>query len=163
MVEKVDKLYQAWFKLWKETVVPRLIRQPKWFKSDKHLKPGDLVYFEKDPSKLGSSWIMGRVDQVKRGDDGLAREATVVYRNHQENFQRMTNRAIRSLVKLFSIDEGCIQDDLAELQKRINRLSESGPPRQEDEAISRPNGDDEGADDQQGDDDELVLHVGGDV
>ena len=123
MVEKVDKLYQAWYKLWKDSVIPKLIRQPKWFKTDKHLQKGDLVYFEKDPSKLSSVWIMGRVDQVIRGDDGLIREATVAYRNHGENFNRITNRAVRSLVKIFSIDEGCVQDDLAELQKRINKLS----------------------------------------
>ena len=123
MVEKVNKLYQAWYKLWKDSVVPKLIRQPKWFKNDKHLQPGDLVYFERDPGKVTSEWIMGRVDQVMRGKDGLVREASVAYRNFKENFNRLTNRAARSLVKLFSIDEGCVQEDLAELQQRINRIS----------------------------------------
>ena len=97
MVEKVEKLYQTWFKLWKEAVVPRLIRQPKWFKSDKHLKAGDLVYFEKEASKLGARWIIGRVEQVHRGADGLIREVVVAYKNHQENFLRTTTRAVRSL------------------------------------------------------------------
>ena len=120
MVEKVDKLYQSWFQLWKVSVLPKLIKQPKWFKNDKHLQPGDLVYFERDPSKLVSEWIMGRVDQVMRGDDGLVREASIAYRNFKENHNRLTTRAVRSLVKLFSIDDGCIQEDLSELQKRIN-------------------------------------------
>ena len=71
MVDKVDKLYKAWYKLWKDSVVPRLIRQPKWFMSDKHLKTGDIVYFEKETGKVSSPWIMGRVDQVMRGRDGL--------------------------------------------------------------------------------------------
>ena len=128
MVDKVDKLYQSWFKLWKDAVVPKLIRQPKWFKSDKHLQPGDLVYFQKDTSKVSSEWIMGRIDQVIRGRDGLIREATVAYRNHKENFNRLTNRAVRSLVKLFSIDEDCIQDDLAELQRRIDKMSRKDVP-----------------------------------
>ena len=122
MVEKVEKLYQAWYKLWKVAVVPKLIRQPKWFKTDKHLKAGDLVYFEKDSGKATSVWIMGRVDQVITGQDGLVREATVAYRNFGENFNRLTNRAARSLVRIFSIDEGCIQEDLSELQKRIDKL-----------------------------------------
>ena len=126
MVEKVDKLYKAWYRLWKDAVVPKLIRQPKWFKTDKHLRPGDLVYFEKDPSKLSSVWVMGRVDQVVRSKDGLVREAIVAYRNHTENFNRLTNRAVRSLVKLFSIDEDCVQEDLAKLQKRIDRLNSGG-------------------------------------
>ena len=128
MVEKVDKLYQSWYRLWKDSVIPKLIRQPKWFKTDKHLQPGDLVYFQKDQGKATSGWIMGRVDQVIRGRDGLIREATVAYRNHSENFNRMTNRAVRSLVKLFSIDEDCIQDDLAVLQKRIDTMSGKDPP-----------------------------------
>ena len=126
MVKKVDKLYKAWYRLWKDAVVPKLIRQPKWFKTDKHLRPGDLVYFEKDPSKLSSVWVMGRVDQVVRSKDGLVREAIVAYRNHTENFNRLTNRAVRSLVKLFSIDEDCVQEDLAKLQKRIDRLNSGG-------------------------------------
>ena len=122
MVEKVEKLYSAWYKLWKVAVIPKLIRQPKWFKTDKHLKPGDLVYFEKDSGKATSVWIMGRVDQVMHGQDGLVREATVAYRNFSENFNRLTNRAARSLVRIFSVDEDCIQEDLAELQKRIDKM-----------------------------------------
>ena len=70
---------------------------------------------------------MGRVNQVIRGRDGLIREATIAYRNHSETFNRMTNRAVRSLVKLFSIDEDCIQEDLAVLQKRIDRMSGQDP------------------------------------
>ena len=133
MVQKVDKLYKAWYRLWKDAVVPKLIRQPKWFKTDKHLKPGDLVYFEKDPSKLGSVWVMGRVDQVMRSSDGLIREATVAYRNYKEEFDRLTNRAVRSLVKIFSIDEDCIQEDLARLQERIDRLNCAGGDGHDDE------------------------------
>ena len=123
MVDKVDKLYKAWFRLWKDAVVPTLIRQPKWFQTDKHLKPGDLVYFQKDPSKLSSVWVMGRVDQVNRSTDGLIREVTVAYRNYKESFDQLTNRAVRSLVRIFSIDEDCIQEDLAKLQKRIDGLN----------------------------------------
>ena len=42
---------------------------------------------------------------------------------------RFTERSARKLVKLFSVDEFQIQDDLTELQKRIERLqSEHGLP-----------------------------------
>ena len=134
LLEKVQNLYQAWFQLWKDAVVPRLIRQPKWFVSDKHLKPGDLVYFEKDPQKLSSQWIMGKVDMVHRGTDGIIRNVDVMYRNSQEDFNRITNRAVRTLVKLFALDENCIQDDLAVLQRRIDRLSgTTSPPDIEDQ------------------------------
>ena len=59
---------------------------------------------------------MGRVDQVVRGKDSLIRELTVAYRNSTESFDKITNRAVRSLVKLFSVDEDCVQKDLKELQ-----------------------------------------------
>ena len=130
MVEKVHKLYTSWYKLWKDAVVPRLVRQPKWFRSDKHLQPGDIVYFEKETGKVTSPWIMGRVDQVVRGKDSLIREVTVAYRNSTESFDRLTNRAGRSLVKLFSVDEDCVQEDLKELQKRIDKLSSTVLPGQ---------------------------------
>ena len=125
MIEKVDKLYKAWYMLWKDAVVPKLIRQPKWFKTDKHLKPGDLVYFEKETGKVNGVWIVGRVDQVVRSSDGLIRKPVVAYRNSRETFNRLTSRAVRTLVKLFSVDEGCVQDDLAILQKRIDRIKQN--------------------------------------
>ena len=55
LLEHVDNLYSAWFKVFKDTVVPRLVHQPKWFKVDKDLKEGDIVYFQKRESELGSS------------------------------------------------------------------------------------------------------------
>ena len=62
----------------------------------------------------------------------------MAYRNFQENHDRLTNRAVRSLVKLFSIDENCIQDDLKELQSRIDRIAgqeEPGPSADHEEEV----------------------------
>ena len=50
ILEHVTKLYEGLFKLFKDTVVPKLISQPKWFKLDSDLKEGDLVYFQKQQS-----------------------------------------------------------------------------------------------------------------
>ena len=69
LLEHVDKLYSGWFKIFKDTVVPRLVSQPKWFKLDKDLKEKDIVYFQKSESALGSTWIIGEVDQVIIGRD----------------------------------------------------------------------------------------------
>ena len=49
---------------------------------------------------------------------GLIREVVVAYRNFKESFDQLTNRAVRSLVRIFDIDEDCIQEDLAQLQKK---------------------------------------------
>ena len=67
---------------------------------------------------------MGKVDLVYRGADGIIRNVDVIYRNSQDDFNRISNRAIRTLVKLFALDENCIQDDLSVLQRRIDKLTD---------------------------------------
>ena len=120
LLEHVEKIYSGWFKIFKDTVVPRLINQPKWFKLDKDLMEKDIVYFQKEESALGSTWTVGEVDQVISGRDGLIRRAIIKYYNASENHPQFTDRAVRKLVKLWSMDEACLFDDLAELQERID-------------------------------------------
>ena len=43
----------------------------------------------------------------------------VRYQNSSEDFKRITDRHIRSLVKLFSLEDHCVDEDLAELQRRL--------------------------------------------
>ena len=64
-----------------ETVVPRLMYTPKWYKSDKELKPGDLVYFRKTESALDGKWVIGLVDTVERSKDKIIRMVTEKYFN----------------------------------------------------------------------------------
>ena len=90
----------------------------------------DIVYFQKKEGHLDNKWIIGRIDQVVRGRDQKIRKVIIRYSNaSEENMPRFTERSARKLVKLFSVDEFQIQDDLTELQKRIERLqSEHGLP-----------------------------------
>ena len=53
----------------------------------------------------------------------------VKYQNASENHPQLT---VRKLVKLFSIDEFEIQDDLTELQKRIDKLQKEHVQQLED-------------------------------
>ena len=39
---KVEQIYEAFFKVWNATMVPKLLLQPKWFKETPELKPGDI-------------------------------------------------------------------------------------------------------------------------
>ena len=75
--------------------------------------------FQKSESDLGSRWTLGTVDQLVKSKDGLARRAIVRYKNFKEEFHRVTDRSIRSLVKIWSCDDLNIDDDLAELHKRL--------------------------------------------
>ena len=121
MLEKVYETYDAIFKLWASTYIPRLIYRPsKWNKGDDELHIGDLVYFQKSPDKkLASKWIIGMVEQLPVGRDGQVRRVLVKYQNAGETQPRVTDRATRSLVKIYDIEEYILQEDLQELLKRM--------------------------------------------
>ena len=76
MLEKVYEMYDAMFKLWANTYVPRLIYRPsKWNKGD-----DELVYFQKSPDKkVSSKWIIGMVEQLPVGRDGKVRKVLIKY------------------------------------------------------------------------------------
>ena len=73
------------------------------------------------------------------GRDGLIRRAVIKYFNASENdpenakyHHQLTDRAVRKLIKLWSVDESCLFDDLAELQGRMdgprNPVNDDGAP-----------------------------------
>ena len=121
MLEKVYEMYDAMFKLWANTYVPRLIYRPsKWNKGDDELHIGDLVYFQKSPDKkVSSTWIIGMVEQLPVGRDGKVRKVLIKYQNHGETQPRITERAIRTLVKIYDVEEYILQEDLQELLNRV--------------------------------------------
>ena len=85
MVDWVKKAYEAWFKIWSESYMQKLLFKFKWFKNDTDLKIGDLVYFQKSESELGNgNWTFGMISEVNRSRDGLIRKVTVKYRNAME-------------------------------------------------------------------------------
>ena len=121
LLEKVESLYYSWFTIWRDTVVPKIMFQPKWYNSDKDLKEEDLVYFQKKEGKVDQPWTIGRVEQVMKSDrDGLIRRVIVRYQNPGESQPQFTDRSVRKLVKLFNVDEHQVQEDLDELQKKID-------------------------------------------
>ena len=120
MLGEVDKIYSSWFKIWNASYVPKLVQQPKWFRKDKDLMDGDIVMFQKDDPGPNSQWTLGTVDQVVRGRDNIIRRVIVKYQNYSESFPRMTDRSIRSLVKVWSCDDVNVDEDLAALQKKLD-------------------------------------------
>ena len=122
LMQQVELTYRGWFKVFQEVVVPRLIHQPKWFKVERDLKEGDLIYFQKTESALDSAWTVGQVDQVIASRDGLIRRIIIKYFNPKEDFPRFSDRSARKVVKLWSMDEACLFDDLSELQRRVDRV-----------------------------------------
>jgi hypothetical protein len=108
MITCVDELYWRWHQIFNDTMLPALLitDQPKWFNHDTDLKVDDVVYFKKTTGVLRSPWALGLVHEVDIGRDGLIRMVTVRYFNSTEPSKpQYTDRAVRSLVRLFHIDE----------------------------------------------------------
>ena len=52
----------------------------------------------------------------------MIRRAIVKFRNTSEEFDRVTDRSTRKLIKLFSAEDPDLQVDLSKLQARIDEL-----------------------------------------
>ena len=132
LLNKIDELYASWFKIWQDAVIPKLIYQPKWYDNEKDLCDGDIVYFQKKDGLLANKWVVGKVEQIIRGRDQIIRKVMIKYFNGSEGDigepgrPRFTERSVRKIVKLFSIDEFQIEEDLSELQKRLDEMDGQG-------------------------------------
>ena len=81
-------------------------------KGKENLKIGDIVYFRKVTNELSSSWTLGKVVDFVRSKDGVVRCVTIEYQNASKfPNKRKTDRAARSMIKLFHIeDKGWCQE-----------------------------------------------------
>ena len=127
MMKKIEKAYETFYELWNTVLIPKMMRAPKWH-SDDELKiiPGDIVYFRKVENELSNKWTIGKVSDIICSSDGKARKAIVVYQNPNEDFnnKRTTERAIRSLVKLFNVDDKLWTSELLGVEKIIEEINE---------------------------------------
>ena len=60
------------------------------------------------------------IHEVKRGRDEKVRKVVVKYRNHNENFDRFTNRAVREIVVIHAVGELNILTELNNIQTFVN-------------------------------------------
>ena len=108
-------IFNLWFEAWLVSHVPKLMNQPKWYDSDHDLKPGDIVLFLKNEKELCSEYQYGKIISTKPSHDGKIRSAEVLYRNSSEMIDRTTTRAARQLVRIHSINELDIVQELGEV------------------------------------------------
>ena len=94
ILEENQSIFNAWFEIWLSGHVPKLVDQPKWFRSDVNLKTGDIVLFLKQESTISSNYQYGAVEEVDVGRDGKVRKVKIRYRNHNENVHHLTYRSI---------------------------------------------------------------------
>ena len=116
-MSKIEKAYDVFYKIWNSVMVPKRMKQNKWYKEDEELKPGDVIYFQKEEGDLASKWSLGLVHEVVRGKDQKVRRISIKYQNAGETIPRYTDRAARSTIKLFNIEDSTWQDDMRDIEK----------------------------------------------
>ena len=110
-------ILNAWFEAWLISYVPQLIKQPKWFKSERDVKKGDVVLFLKIDGELAKEYQYGLVKEVTIGRDGKIRKVEIEYQNHTESVKRVTLRSTRDIVMIHPVDEIGIEHQIGEVAK----------------------------------------------
>ena len=118
IVESNKSIYESWFKEWLVSYVPTLVRQPKWFKTDRNIRVGDIVLFTKSDKEFEKIYHYGIVITTFESKDGLIRVVEVQYQNHNENTKRTTKRCVRELIVVHPVDELGIQAELDEFAEQ---------------------------------------------
>ena len=82
MLARMEGVFEAWWKVWYEEKLSDFVLKPaKWTKSDKPLKPGDIVIFQKtgDEQVLGQPiWRIGRVVEAEISpNDSMVRAVSI--------------------------------------------------------------------------------------
>ena len=122
-LKKVEETYNAFFKIWNISLVPKLVPQPKWYRDATiEIKVGDIVYFQKVINELSDDWTVGVIDSVVRSKDGVIRRVSVKYHNHGDTAPKYTDRAVRTIVRLFNLDDNYFIEDLAKVEELINAI-----------------------------------------
>ena len=113
-----NRVFETWFKCWLISCVPKLMSQPKWFKSDRNSRVGDIVLFLKSDKEFHKQYQYGIITYVKVSKDGKIREIEVEYQNYNEAVKRRTIRSVREVVVIHSVDDLDIMNELNSLAQK---------------------------------------------
>ena len=81
------------------------MNHPEWFSKDYDVKICDDVLFWKQDGALSNSYHYSMVNEIVPSKVGVICKVAVWYRNHQENLDWYTTRAISDLMLFHPIDE----------------------------------------------------------
>ena len=126
-MDKIVGAYESFFEVWNTSLIPKMMKAYKWSAGrSEPLLVGDIVYFKKVENDISSSWTVGKVVSLELGRDGIPRRAEVEYHNPGKSFaqKQITDRAARSLVKLFNVEDSTWKEDMEEVEKVIKAMKE---------------------------------------
>ena len=105
LLETNANIFRAWFKAWLISYVPLLIDRPKWHVNRGTISIGDVVLFLKSDREFDLQYQYGIVSRIYPSNDSNPRKVDVEYQNHTETTKRITQRGVRDLVIVYSIED----------------------------------------------------------
>ena len=118
IIQANNRVFETWFKCWLISFVPKLMSQPKWFKSDRNSRVGDIVLFLKSDKEFHKQYQYGIITYVKVSKDSKIREIEVEYQNYNEAIKRRTIRSVGEVVVIHSVDDPDIMNELNSLAQK---------------------------------------------
>lgn len=74
--QRIQQISQAFWRRWKDEYIHQLQQRTKWMTAKENIRMNDLVLV-KDDRLPPSSWRLGRVIKIKKGEDNLVRIVTL--------------------------------------------------------------------------------------
>ena len=98
------RLVAEWWNTWYDRVLPSLVPGYKWLQRHRNVKLGDiaLIRYKND---IKATYRLGKVMDVKKGSDGLARKVVLKYKLPQEKVHRLVDRPIHGIAVIVPIEE----------------------------------------------------------
>ena len=125
LLAKINRAYEVFYDLWNKVMIPKMMKSTKWFNNkDENITIDTIVYFKKTDNELSESWTVGRVVDVVLSKDGVVRRCSIEYQNAGENIKRTTDRAARSVIKLFHIEDTDFNYQLSKIDDVIKNLDD---------------------------------------
>ena len=127
MLKSATSLAEALVKYITYNAIPQMLIRPKWLKGDRdQIAAGDLVLFQKRTGPINSNWKIGRVEgkeaeHIVELRYGNASEIILPLTKKDKltptNSPHFTRRDVRTLVKLYNVDDPSMNSDLAYIRK----------------------------------------------
>ena len=123
----MDKVYEVWWKIWKnERIIDFVPQQRKWTRNNQLLQVGDVVVFVKElpEDHFGKPlWKIARITDLEQSADGLIRTCRVQYKNaSQPKVWHTTRLSVRHVAKLHSEEDLDLYQELDEAAKTAREL-----------------------------------------
>ena len=100
----VQSMVDDWWQKWYNLVLPSLVPCYKWQQRHRNVKLGDICLIRYKKS-IRSTYRLGRVSEVKTGDDGLVRSVRLQYKLPTEKVYRYVDRSIHGIVVIVPFEE----------------------------------------------------------